>query len=534
MPLFTIANTDPVLIGSGQIVSVTNTVGQNVRLLSTTATTRPSAADVRASGTQLAASASTTFSAITDPINVWAITETVGNFTPSTLDANSDTFATLTATRGTTFPLFGTPRLAFSSLRTSAAIARSGGVGCDIVCIGSSLTRGLNDPTHFRTGWVHRLKLLIQGRYNPTSVLGGYGFVRAWDTVGGTRNDSTFQSIAGTVNASSGGTCITRNRLPQNATPRTHKVIYNFDGTAADAVASRRGVTDIEALIHGAGGGNPTTTDGRIDLQIGSAPATTTAGTLQSATINTSEAAATANYPDWRIRYNTGLVATNNNFFQYGNGSSTPGGSLQDFWNAGVIAYNGDWATGVRVHNLGFPGGESGNWGSGDELTCQVDRWATGATTGARNAKLFIVEIPINDYRSAVALATFQTNINNLLNRIQSQPSSPGVLLVIPPMAADAATWASPTAANPSSRSDLARQMVNWVYSLAASRPGTAVVDLIEILGGSFHYVDATDNGYRTALVSRGFNESDLIHWSASMQSWVADGIFGAIATEVG
>jgi hypothetical protein len=89
MPLFTIANTDPVLIGSGRTISVTNTVGQNVRLLSTPNNSEPDAALVRSSGAQLASGSSTTFTAAFAPIWVWAITETVGNFTPSTLDVTT-------------------------------------------------------------------------------------------------------------------------------------------------------------------------------------------------------------------------------------------------------------------------------------------------------------------------------------------------------------------------------------------------------------------------------------------------------------
>jgi hypothetical protein len=89
-------------------------------------------------------------------------------------------------------------------------------------------------------------------------------------------------------------------------------------------------------------------------------------------------------------------------------------------------------------------------------------------------------------------------------------------------MAADgAAAWAG--------ANGLAMQLNAWLYSLAATRQEVAVVDLLGELGGGYNYTSAGANGYLTALQPRGFNESDLIHWSASMQSYVATGMYNTI-----
>jgi hypothetical protein len=407
--------------------------------------------------------------------------------------------------------------LATRALRLGIANMRSGGIGVDIVCIGTSLTRGFNDPNNWTTGWVHRLKVALQNQFNPAGVLGGYGYMRAWDTVGGIRNDASFMTTSGAgISNSTGGTNVTRVRLAQNATARTNRVIYQFNGLAADAVASRRDVTSVDLLVFGAAGS--TTADGRVDWQTASAPGLS-AGTGGSFSLDTQTTPLTSQYPDARVRY---VVTSGDNlFFQIGNGTTTPG-ALNDFWTAGLIAYRGDENTGVRVHNIGFPGGQSTNFNTGDELTGNFTRFCTGAANGATNAKLYIIELGYNDYRSAAVLATTQSAINTLLNTLQASPSSPGVIFLIPPMAADgAAAWAG--------ANGLAMQLNAWLYSLAATRQEVAVVDLLGELGGGYNYTSAGANGYLTALQPRGFNESDLIHWSASMQSYVATGMYNTI-----
>lgn len=396
----------------------------------------------------------------------------------------------------------------------AARVGNAGG-GVDVCFIGDSLTRGLNDATHFRTGWVHRLKVMLQDSLNPSTVPGGYGYMKTWDTTGGIRNDAAM-TIGGAVTNTAGGTSIAFGRLAQNATARTNRLIYQFDGTAADASASRRKITNIEFLMHGASGGSATTADGCLDVSAAAAPGLS-AGGLFATTVDTS--ALGSAIPGYRVPV-ASLDRNANLYAQFGSGTTTPG-SLNDFWSEGIIAYDGDFADGVRCHNFGAPGIASGSFASAQELTANVVRFCTGATSGARNGKLFFVALGTNDIRTAVSAATYETNLTALIDRILSQPTQPGVVLVIMPVSADASTWLGSSGGTAS-----AIPVMDVAYKMAANREGVGLIDLHAYVGGGFHYVSAGDNVYKTNLVPNGWDGSDLIHLSAAAQPEVAQLIF--------
>ncbi len=97
----------------------------------------------------------------------------------------------------------------------------------------------------------------------------------------------------------------------------------------------------------------------------------------------------------------------------------------------GVVEYNGDYSTGLQVHDAGHYGWQSTNWTS-------VLASSTGAAAGiaALSPKLIIIALGVNDQFAGVAPATFQSNLQTIITGLRAAQSSPYpsiVLCMYPP-----------------------------------------------------------------------------------------------------
>jgi len=179
----------------------------------------------------------------------------------------------------------------------------------------------------------------------------------------------------------------------------------------------------------------------------------------------------------------------------------------------GLLLYRDDNDCGVRTHNLGIGGAKSGDWNDAVTLA-GLARFGSRAGTipgeNAQNAKLVVIELGINDEQSAVSLATYRANLAALIQSVQAWPSKPSVLMVYP------------------MPRDHASALANWrsfieVGKSLASEYNCAVLDIWTTTRDSPH-----GNGSAGFMKDRGFY-SDGVHMTKHGHDWCAGLILGAL-----
>lgn len=125
----------------------------------------------------------------------------------------------------------------------------------------------------------------------------------------------------------------------------------------------------------------------------------------------------------------------------------------------GVIEYNGDETSGVRVHDGGHGGYRSDQWSTGG--IDGVSKWP--AAYKAMNADLLVIALGVNDVAQGKPVADYRTNMTSLLSTMRAVYSGPIVLLAYAAVQNQDAAW--PT-------------YVQAMYDLAAADGNAIVCDL--------------------------------------------------------
>lgn len=333
--------------------------------------------------------------------------------------------------------------------------------GRDVVIIGDSLIEGTGATDGALYSWG---RLIGQGlqqwanrKWAPT-ILGGRGFITAY-TSNGVTNTTVVNS--GTF---AGGT-------PAGSTGQASFCLLRIDAAAnGTSVLTTNLLTDLELVYQkrmtavtvawavtgtGAASGSLTVGDTNKGPLWDTTKYTTNGNGIygERKALITGVTASATNSVCTISAPNTDNVRFNG-FIHY-NGDRTAGLRYHNLGRAGwnlysptnvTSIYRADTADGVDYDNVNFDTSVSVKAG----VQANVDQWsyaastdaATGVNVGSCRAALFIVELMINDQSTygnadgATALSgsvTYQAKLQEFVNRIVSRPSSPSVLLVIPP-----------------------------------------------------------------------------------------------------
>lgn len=332
-------------------------------------------------------------------------------------------------------PLVGASAIArfqdflFSAKGTAFAVPK----GIDIVAIGDSRTWGsMSDtgtPYSRFEGWVHLLKLDLQAAYNPSGVTGGYGLLLFQDnpTASGLGFSPTTQggnvSATGSPTYSTDPSASSGLGLRHMTTTSTLGYYLNSDDDASGYATYnlKLGTTDFELVYETQSSG------GTFVVKI-QEDAGATSFTAASTSTN-----ATADYGVRSARYQfssaTGLGASfgATDFRIRVDTDASLSCKFQ-----GLILYNGDYSSGVRVHNCGASGSKLSQY-SANALTA-LDKFGAGGSTGATNAKLVTINVGgFNELQALQSAATFQSTIDAMVARVTAWTSAPSVLLIIDP-----------------------------------------------------------------------------------------------------
>ncbi|MDR7113874.1 lysophospholipase L1-like esterase [Microbacterium trichothecenolyticum] len=100
----------------------------------------------------------------------------------------------------------------------------------------------------------------------------------------------------------------------------------------------------------------------------------------------------------------------------------------------GAIVYNGDETSGVRVINAGHSGDQVSNIMGVSPLTRQTSLWTALAPD------LVTIEYGINEYRNNTPVATFKTNLTNMVAALETAIGHSAIVIVIDYQATHATT----------------------------------------------------------------------------------------------
>jgi lysophospholipase L1-like esterase len=133
----------------------------------------------------------------------------------------------------------------------------------------------------------------------------------------------------------------------------------------------------------------------------------------------------------------------------------------------GVIEYNGDYTTGIQVHNCGFSGTTTSNW----TVANSTNIWPSALSVF--NPNLIVIELGANDNASSITPATTAANISDMVSNIRTNFT--GLSLLPPPIL----LLAVYNAANDGPTTPAQwQQYVNAMYGIAAGDSAIDVFDL--------------------------------------------------------
>lgn len=320
--------------------------------------------------------------------------------------------------------------------------------GANIVVVGDSLMWGTVSEKAFWTGAIHQFKCRIQERYNPPGVVGGYGFMRFANFVNGTPVgdvDAPMVAQRGVVDAfsRSAGLCGHTIAITPSATETGlfyNNMVVKFAGNNESQNAQHRtAITSVDLLYaQGDSGAYSAISAWSFGTQ---PPLDVQRDLWQSGHILNTR---TIDFATNRQRV-SGLAPLDPNLSYYlalGNGIQS--GNL---FIPGVVAYNGDEQSGVRVMNLANIGRSAVDaiaYGNPLQMRNLVDMWVEDGSYGA-----WIICLGQNDLyfgNGEFSPSSFLGNMESLIKRIRFETGNKGkALLIVPPWRTDdPSLWARP------------------------------------------------------------------------------------------
>lgn len=378
--------------------------------------------------------------------------------------------------------------------------------GIDIICFGDSIIEGYSGTDVNWDSAIHHLKVKLQTKYNPSGVIGGYGYM---PITHGNGNNALWTSFGTVSNGTANLSVVGRSKT---AAFGANGMYVRLNG--AEPAWKRMAASAVQLIGYKAGSHGTA----RWDTGVGAAPTigsgvqTGTHNQLYTPIPHSGERYGNAVEPAFTAKID--LTASDDNYIQWAAPSASSNASYD-----GIIAYNGDFDCGVRLHTLGYYGKKIGEqlpfildqYNSG--INGRVVTWGRGLKTGgACNAKLYIMNWISNDcgYSAtpSTALATFKTQYEQAVDYVLALASKPSVLLVIPPRAS------SVDLNNRTTEGTRHIDFVNAIYEIADARDHVAILDIDLYLdrGG----VAGAD------FINAGWN-SDHVHLSSAGQYAMAD-----------
>jgi lysophospholipase L1-like esterase len=274
---------------------------------------------------------------------------------------------------------------------------------CNIVCIGDSITEGQHaagpPSTGFENRWLARLRDMLRARY-PTQALvgGGRGFIGAAST-----GELSF----------TWPTTITGSPLYGSAGPKAKFVQLNGSGQSI-SFSLVGDSADIMWVQTPFGGTFSWSVDGGPATHVSTNAGSTVDGKLTHVPL--------------------GSVGSHTLVLSWVSGSSDIDG---------VIENNGDYASGIGVHDAGHYGWQTSNW---------VSALNGGAAAGPAAAiaalapSAVIITLGFNDQYSGVAPSDFQARLQTIISGLEARllKPYPAVILNMLPARINQAKWAYP------------------------------------------------------------------------------------------
>lgn len=393
--------------------------------------------------------------------------------------------------------------------------AGTGFGGIDIACWGDSILEGYNGTDVTFDSAVHRLKVKLQERYNPSGVVGGYGFMGLAHGFGANSVVSTVGTIIsgppfGGYQFKGGG--VSGAGTSSKYFTGNNGIYVRFN--PALAAYKRMSVDAIQFLGWRFGGFGTA----RWDVGIGSAPTigagsqTGTHTQVVGSNYHSGERFGSSATPGFTEKIS--LTATDDNYVQVAGDT----GGVTYVGYDGLFCYNGDFTCGVRLHDLSIYGTRIG--GQLDFIKeapngSVIPSMGTGGLTGGcTNAKLYIFNWITNDCDQGAtpttALSTFLTSYGQAIDYALSRTSKPSVLLVIPPQSNNA------TLAGRTTVGERYQDFVDGIYGLANARSNVAILDL-------WQFFDRQTNNNTSGEIKDAGWYSDGVHFASQGQYCFGD-----------
>jgi hypothetical protein len=345
--------------------------------------------------------------------------------------------------------------------------------GIDILVIGDSQPEGYSSSSVLYDSIPHQLKKILQAKYNPSGVQGGFGYVKclagnsvlsSWGppfssdiwTFVGTDWDAAKNYDWGPNLGGPGGEYAFTNTVGGRA-------YLTLDGSSALASQNRLNFSHFELVLAIASVSGTTT----YDCSAAAGPLTIGAGTVTG-----TETPGTGDQGG----YHQGIVAAPNRAalqtLQVGINSN------YTVLNGGIF-YDGDSTCGVRLHSCCNSSSKSTDVDASALVAQQ--QFALGTKAGATECKLVILWFMTNDVNpsggagspSNTSVADYTTAMGNLIDSYLAWASKPSVLCVVPP-------------ANTNSDNYLRWQgYVDALYGVVEDRDHCAIFDLWKVTGNT-------------------------------------------------
>lgn len=387
-----------------------------------------------------------------------------------------------------------------------ATTTATGTNGTTTLTLGSTTGMVAGDILYFTTSAAYREILTV-----PTGTTVTVG--TALTTTGGETVQVVAAEAVGTFTTAGVFNTSTRpaiNRMGVAMTGATNQVRMFFDNTLA--LSARQKLTSLD-LVYGTDNGT-SLTGGTMtwDFNTSDAFVAAAGGTGPTAPTGTINCSAAQSGNNRQTAIGTTLTANTSYSLQV-SGPAANYGLVE-----GVIAYYGDEACGIRVHNCSRVGMSSFDNYDTATLVATFDRWCARSSR-ATFGELFIVNILTNDLNliqgtpATYTLANFKTNIGTLLDRAGVTNNS-CVLYVLPPLSDSAylsytVTW------------DMIRTAV---FEVAAARTSfVSILDLYELQGSP-----TTTTAFESAPTA-WINTSAGRHYTDIGCNWVAQQIYRAL-----